>query len=917
MTIAAPSIIKATPERLAALKAKIERYSILEEKQRCEENLLDFLKGSWASIDSAPFMDSWAIDSMCDHLEAVTLGHIPRLLINIPPRCTKTTLVSIIYPAWTWARSEVSFLSGPQVRFLCASYNHSLSLDSSNKSRRLLFSPWFQKLWPGKIVMQKDQDTKGQYDNTSGGSRIATSVGGSLLGLGGDILIGDDLNNTEQVESEADRAQVMTFWNEFHSTRLNDPKKSAIIAVQQRLHKSDVSGMILDSDEDWVHLCYDDQTEILTKDGWIKFSELKGGAEVMAVDPATLEAEWQVPTRYVREHYRGELIQFKSMTADLAVTPDHRIVYGDQNDVNGGKCEKWRVRPANMLPSNFYLPQIVNWRGNSPRKIDFAGRDWDSLAFAEFMGWYLSEGCASAKRRTTRIVQNMSGPHVADIDRVMGSIPFHVWKGKNRKGVFLWQIKSRPLAEALEPFGKSLTKWAPQLLKDLAPQYLQAFILAYARGDGHFAVRNAKKITIGTGSKVMADDLQECAIKAGWSASLSINQQKSGTLFNGYPRRAGFVYKVYIRASKAVGQERKIGSRIRPGNTTRRKYDGEVFCVSVPSTAVVVRRNGRVSVSGNCLPMHYDERRPCVTVKLPQYEDDEPWSDTRADGELLWPERFGAVEVKKLEDALGPYMAAGRLEQSPVPKGGGIIKRDWWQPWDQEEARRYGLEWNGGLKEFPQFELVTATLDTSYGEKQENDYNAMTVWGVWLDRNRNRRAMLMYAWRKRMPLHGKIVSAFPNEAKVNFEQRQKEAWGLVELVADTCKRYKVKRLLIEDKTRGRDVANEINRLYTRENWGVELINPIGDKVSRVHSIVPLFTDNAVWAPDTKWSEMVIIECMNFPKADHDDLVDACSMAIGWMRENGILIRGDESSAALEDEMRYVSPGQSIAAQYGV
>ena len=540
MTISAPSIIKATPERLAALKAKVDRYVILEEKERCEENLLEFMKGSWSSVDSAPFMDSWAIDAMCDHLEAVTLGYIPRLLINIPPRCTKTTLVSIIYPAWTWARSEVSFLSGPQVRFLCASYNHSLSLDSSNKSRRLLFSPWYQKLWPGKIIMQKDQDTKGQYDNTAGGSRIATSVGGSLLGLGGDVLIGDDLNNTEQVESEADRAQVLTFWNEFHSTRLNDPKKSAIIAVQQRLHEHDVSGMILDSDEDWVHLC---------------------------------------------------------------------------------------------------------------------------------------------------------------------------------------------------------------------------------------------------------------------------------------------------------------------------------------------------------LPMHYDERRPCITVKLPQYDDDEPWTDTREDGELLWPERFGPLEVKKLEDALGPYMAAGRLEQSPVPKGGGIIKRDWWQPWDQEEARRYGLEWNGGLKEFPHFELVVGSLDTSYGEKQENDYNALTVWGVWIDRNRNRRAMLMYAWRKRLPLHGKIVSAFPNEAKVNFEQRQKEAWGLVELVADTCKRYKVKRLLIEDKTRGRDVANEINRLYTRENWGVELINPIGDKVSRVHSIVPLFTDNTVWSPDTKWAEMVIQECQSFPKADHDDLCFVAGTLIATRRGN--------------------------------
>ena len=79
------------------------------------------------------------------------------------------------------------------------------------------------------------------------------------------------------------------------------------------------------------------------------------------------------------------------------------------------------------------------------------------------------------------------------------------------------------------------------------------------------------------------------------------------------------------------------------------------------------------------------------------------------------------------------------------PKGGGIIKREWWQPWDEEEARRYGLEWNGALKEYPLFSLVVGSLDTSYGERQENDYNALTIWGVWIDRNKNRRAMLMIA----------------------------------------------------------------------------------------------------------------------------------------------------------------------------
>jgi hypothetical protein len=81
---------------------------------------------------------------------------------------------------------------------------------------------------------------------------------------------------------------------------------------------------------------------------------------------------------------------------------------------------------------------------------------------------------------------------------------------------------------------------------------------------------------------------------------------------------------------------------------------------------------------------------------------------------------------------------------------------------------------------------------------------------------------------------------------------------------------------IEDKTRGRDVAQEINRLYAREKWGVELIPVARDKTSRAHSTVSMFTDNGVWAPQTKWSDAVIKECADFPKAA---ALDAASLML--------------------------------------
>jgi hypothetical protein len=155
-------------------------YTLVEERQRCEASLYEFVRAAWSSIDSSEFQDNWAVQAYCEHLEAVTFGDIKRLLANFPPRTGKTTVLTC-WQAWTWARSEISYLSGPQVRFLCGSYGHSLALQSSNLCRRLILSPWYQRLWGHRFGLREDQNSKNQFDTTKNGSRLATSVGGSLL----------------------------------------------------------------------------------------------------------------------------------------------------------------------------------------------------------------------------------------------------------------------------------------------------------------------------------------------------------------------------------------------------------------------------------------------------------------------------------------------------------------------------------------------------------------------------------------------------------------------------------------------------------------------------------------------------------------------------------------------------------------
>ena len=199
-----------------------------------------------------------------------------RFLANYPPRCSKTIVTSVCWPIWTWLQKGRSTTSGPGVRFLCASYNDDLSRDYADKMRSLINSPWFQARWGDRIKIRNDKDRKSDFANEQGGGRISTSMKGGIIGRGGDIIMIDDPHNTQTAESDADRLSTLRGWKELSTTRLNNPQKSAIVVIMQRLHEEDVSGAILASSAyargEWCHLMipmrYDERRHCITSIGW-------------------------------------------------------------------------------------------------------------------------------------------------------------------------------------------------------------------------------------------------------------------------------------------------------------------------------------------------------------------------------------------------------------------------------------------------------------------------------------------------------------------------------------------------------------------------------------------------------------------------------------------------------------------------
>lgn len=139
-------------------------------------SLYEFVQAAWEQIESNPYIDGRHIKAVSDHLQACYEDKITDLIINIPPGCSKSLVACVFFPAWVWTKS-------PEKRFFFSSYDAQLSSRDSAKCRVLLETEWYQSMFPGMVKFSKDQNQKTFYQNTAGGWRMASSVGGHGTGV--------------------------------------------------------------------------------------------------------------------------------------------------------------------------------------------------------------------------------------------------------------------------------------------------------------------------------------------------------------------------------------------------------------------------------------------------------------------------------------------------------------------------------------------------------------------------------------------------------------------------------------------------------------------------------------------------------------------------------------------------------------
>jgi len=253
--------------------------------------LWQFVQLAWHIVEPDDLVPSWHMEEICKHLEAVTNGEISRLIIAVPPGCTKSTIVSVLWPVWEW-------IIKPKTKWMFATFDQDLMHRDALRCRKLIRSGWFQDRWGKGVTIadsKDDQTTQSVYSTSKGGRRVSVTVAGKGTGWHAERQVIDDPTKPKDVSGDPETAaaaleRTWQWWRGTMASRQNNPKKFTRVIIMQRLHELDLVGRILEEDKNvgaWTVLCFPMrfEAERACKTKW-------GG------DRRTVEGELLVPTRF-------------------------------------------------------------------------------------------------------------------------------------------------------------------------------------------------------------------------------------------------------------------------------------------------------------------------------------------------------------------------------------------------------------------------------------------------------------------------------------------------------------------------------------------------------------------------------------------------------------------------------------------
>ena len=220
------------------------------------------------------------------------------------------------------------------------------------------------------------------------------------------------------------------------------------------------------------------------------------------------------------------------------------------------------------------------------------------------------------------------------------------------------------------------------------------------------------------------------------------------------------------------------------------------------------------------------------------------------DGKPCWPEYWSLEDLTSVKASIPPSKWNAQYQQNPTGEENAIIPREWWKKWEKPTV--------------PSLQYVIQSYDTAFSRRETSDFSAITTWGVF----------------------------YPNETGqpgLILLDSKKGRWDFPELKEVALENYKFwdpDTVIVEAKASGLPLTHELR------NMGIPVVNFTpskgNDKVSRVHSVSPLFEAGMVWVPDEVFADELIEEVAAFPNGEYDDLVDSMTQALMRYRQGNFV-----------------------------
>jgi len=874
---------------------RVERYYTAVTAETCRRSLRKFVRTSWPLIDPAPFVPAWHIDALCDHLAFVVLGDIRNLMIMVPPRSSKSSIVSVAFPAWVWA-------DHPEEQFLCASYAADLAKIDAAKNRRLVESEWYQSRYPDVMILS-DENRVDRFSTTAGGYRTTISVGSKTTGLGGNYLClpGDELVWTDRgllpigkIVHERIRALALSI------------DESTGAASYQRItafHQNPGRKIIaVECDDGSAVHCTGDHRLLTLNRGWVEAQQLRPsdvlpGAPLpdhrnRAVTYPELVAQNTVA--FTRSHECDDLRLCELDAATLVENPGIALQpYMARDSLP-------RIACSNPIDGGWFDPITTREYCCALGTCS----DLDRLGLGQLRAW--PKFIAGERSVPLGVVDVLSARAIAKIRQVVSrtvSVAMPdlasgwrlAYKGVHHD-LMHEQVMRATVLPGVEPRIASTVIWRSKDSPFNTPTTAN-------RGGScnSFLGTNASEIRHAV-KPIKSRNRKPTLIRSlgHTNQTYCITVERNHNFFAGErgvlvanclddPHNAAEVEHEAARKAVISWHDGAWRSRVNNPNTARRIYVAQATHAQDVLHHVLDKEEKRWVVLR--LAMEYDGSRKCITYRnRGKGPEGEPiFRDPREKpGSLLCPSRYDEDTIEAIRDAISDRVYQAQYQQNPQGAGGKIWKLKWWRKWAWP---KWHLEYRKSERPLPEFIEVIQAYDTAFEEGEQDSFSVRTTWGLFLNQD------LIEGNKGRIGYGPERVNALLLERKKwrpGFGELRDEAIEAGQL-------WEPDRILVEKKASGHSLVKELRA----KKLPVRAVKIQGDLVYRAHMASLPLEKGSIWYVDRPWAKSFIDVCAKFPDVDFDDEIASAAIALQYMRKHMDLELEDDDDN--EDDLSLFDP----------